>query len=120
MAARPIIIQPDPGQDDAVAILLALASPELDVLGIAAVAGNVPLTLTQTNARRLCELARRPDMKVFAGWPRPLGRAGPPPRHEGFRRLPAADGPPAGHRRGRTRQDRHGRRRPAGADHATA
>ena len=74
MAARPIIIDTDPGQDDAVAILLALASPELDVLGIAAVAGNVPLALTQANARRLCELARRPDMKVFAGCPRPMVR----------------------------------------------
>ena len=74
MAARPIIIDTDPGQDDAVAIPLALASPELDVLGIAAVAGNVPLALTQTNARRLCELARRPDMKVFAGCPRPMVR----------------------------------------------
>ena len=44
--ARRIIIDTDPGQDDAVAILLALASPELEVLGITAVAGNVPLPLT--------------------------------------------------------------------------
>src|SRR5262245_5650741 len=42
-----IIIDTDPGQDDAVAIMLALASPELDVLGITAVAGNVPLRLTE-------------------------------------------------------------------------
>jgi len=48
--ARKIIIDTDPGQDDAVAILLALASPELDVLGITCVAGNVPLPLTQCNA----------------------------------------------------------------------
>ena len=47
MTPRRIIIDTDPGQDDAVAILLALASPELQVLGITAVAGNVPLTLTQ-------------------------------------------------------------------------
>ena len=47
----PIIIDTDPGQDDAVAILLALASPELEVLGITAVAGNVPLALTEKNAR---------------------------------------------------------------------
>ncbi|MBA8899659.1 nucleoside hydrolase [Phyllobacterium sp. P30BS-XVII] len=72
---RKIIIDTDPGQDDALAILLALASPELDVLGITAVAGNVPLKLTQTNARKICELAGRPDVKVFAGADRPLMRA---------------------------------------------
>ncbi|MGO4450911.1 nucleoside hydrolase [Phyllobacterium sp. TAF24] len=72
---RKIIIDTDPGQDDALAILLALASPELDVLGITAVAGNVPLNLTQTNARKICELAGRPDVKVFAGADRPLMRA---------------------------------------------
>ncbi len=72
--ARPIIIDTDPGQDDAVAILLALASPELEVLGITAVAGNVPLRLTQENARKVCELAGRPEMKVFAGCARPLVR----------------------------------------------
>ncbi|MXU64962.1 nucleoside hydrolase [Oceanomicrobium pacificus] len=71
---RKIIIDTDPGQDDAVAILLALASPELEVLGITAVAGNVPLALTQKNARMICELAGRPDMKVFAGAARPLMR----------------------------------------------
>jgi purine nucleosidase len=71
---RKIIIDTDPGQDDALAILLALASPELDVLGITAVAGNVPLQLTETNARKICELAGRPDVKVFAGADRPLMR----------------------------------------------
>lgn len=71
-AARPIIIDTDPGQDDAVAILLALASPEFDVLGITAVAGNVPLELTEKNARKICELAGRPETKVFAGASRPL------------------------------------------------
>ncbi len=71
-APRPIIIDTDPGQDDAVAILLALASPELDVIGITAVAGNVPLALTELNARKICELAARPDMKVYAGASRPL------------------------------------------------
>jgi len=69
-----IIIDTDPGQDDAVAILLALASPELDVLGITAVAGNVPLELTARNARMVCELAGRPDVPVFAGCDRPLAR----------------------------------------------
>jgi len=72
--ARKIIIDTDPGQDDAVAILLALASPELDVLGITCVAGNVPLPLTSRNARMICELAGRTDMKVFAGCERPLTR----------------------------------------------
>src|SRR3546814_9189700 len=71
---RPIIIDTDPGQDDAIALLLALASPELDVLGITAVAGNVPLALTEKNARKVCELAGRPEAKVFAGCARPLVR----------------------------------------------
>jgi len=72
---RKIIIDTDPGQDDAVAILLALASPEeVDVLGITAVAGNVPLALTEKNARIVCELAGRPDMPVFAGCDAPLHR----------------------------------------------
>ncbi|RWR46419.1 nucleoside hydrolase [Sinirhodobacter ferrireducens] len=71
---RKIIIDTDPGQDDAVAILLALASPELEVLGITCVAGNVPLPLTAKNARVVCELAGRGDIKVFAGCDRPLVR----------------------------------------------
>lgn len=70
-----IIIDTDPGQDDAVAILLALASPELEVLGITCVAGNVPLARTSRNARVVCELARRPDLKVFAGCDGPMRRA---------------------------------------------
>ena len=75
MSARKIIIDTDPGQDDAVAILLALASPEdIDLLGITCVAGNVPLDLTTRNARIVCELAGAPDVKVFAGCDRPLGR----------------------------------------------
>ena len=72
--ARRIIIDTDPGQDDAVAILLALASPELEVLGITTVAGNVPLHLTSLNARKICEVAGRPDVKVFAGADHPLKR----------------------------------------------
>lgn len=71
---RKIIIDTDPGQDDAVAILLALASPELDVLGITTVAGNVPLSLTTKNARIVCELAGKTDIPVFAGCDRPIGR----------------------------------------------
>ncbi len=73
---RKIIIDTDPGQDDAVAILLALASPEdLEVLGLTAVAGNVPLPLTQKNARIICELAGKPEIRVFAGCDAPLSRA---------------------------------------------
>jgi purine nucleosidase len=74
MAAHRIIIDTDPGQDDAVAILLALASPEIAVLGITCVAGNVPLSLTTRNARIVCELAGRPDIPVFAGCDRPMAR----------------------------------------------
>ncbi|WP_134680028.1 nucleoside hydrolase [Paracoccus ravus] len=72
--ARKIIIDSDPGQDDAVAILLALASPELEVMGITAVAGNVPLDLTQKNARIICEIAGRGDIAVHAGYDRPMLR----------------------------------------------
>jgi purine nucleosidase len=69
---RQIIIDTDPGIDDAVAILLALASPEIEVLGLVAVAGNVPLSATSRNARALLELAGRPDIPVYAGCPRPI------------------------------------------------
>lgn len=69
-----IIIDTDPGQDDAVAILLALASPEIEVLGITAVAGNVPLDLTVKNALKIRELAGRLDVPVFAGADAPMAR----------------------------------------------
>lgn len=72
--SRRIVIDTDPGQDDAVAILLALSSPELEVLGITTVAGNVPLDLTTKNALKVCELAGRSDVKVYAGAARPLVR----------------------------------------------
>jgi purine nucleosidase len=72
---RKIIIDTDPGIDDAVAILLALAAPdELEVLGIVAVAGNLPLPMTERNARQTCELAGRPDIAMYAGCARPLLR----------------------------------------------
>ena len=72
---RKIIIDTDPGQDDAVAILLALASPEeIEVLGVTAVAGNVPLALTEKNARIVCELAGHTHIPVFAGCDAPLAR----------------------------------------------
>ncbi|HEX5630764.1 MAG TPA: nucleoside hydrolase [Acidimicrobiia bacterium] len=70
-----IIIDTDPGQDDAVAILLALASPEdLEVLAITAVAGNVPLPLTAVNSLKMVELAGRPEVPVYAGCDRPMVR----------------------------------------------
>ena len=74
MTPRKIIIDTDPGQDDALAILLALGSPELDVLGLTCVAGNVPLSYTTRNARLICELVGRSDVKVFAGCDRPIVR----------------------------------------------
>ena len=71
--ALPLIIDCDPGQDDAIALMLAMASPdELDLLGICAVAGNVPLILTEANARRIRDVSGRPQIPVFAGCPRPM------------------------------------------------
>jgi purine nucleosidase len=69
-----IIIDTDPGVDDAAAILMALASPELEVLGISVVGGNVPLQATLANACKILALAGRPDVPVFAGAPGPLVR----------------------------------------------
>lgn len=72
---RKIIIDTDPGQDDAVAILLALASPqELEVIGVVAVAGNVGLHHNANNARKVVELAGRHDIPVYAGCARPMRR----------------------------------------------
>jgi purine nucleosidase len=74
VAPRPIIIDCDPGQDDAVALFLAMASPdELDLLGITAVAGNVPLALTERNARMMCDVANS-QAPVFAGCAQPMVR----------------------------------------------
>lgn len=73
MAKRRIILDCDPGVDDAIALMLAAASPdEVEILGITAVAGNVPLSATERNARRLCTLLRRTDIPVFAGCARPI------------------------------------------------
>ena len=72
---RKIIIDTDPGQDDAIAILTALASPEeLDVIGITTVGGNVPLELTTKNALMMVELANRSEVPVVAGHLGPKGR----------------------------------------------
>ncbi len=73
--ARKIIIDTDPGQDDAVALLLALASPEdFDVLGIVAVAGNVGLAQNAINTLKIVELSGRADVPVHAGCDRPMRR----------------------------------------------
>ena len=71
---RKIIIDTDPGQDDAAAIMLALGSPELDILGITTVAGNVPLARTSCNARIILEFCSRTDVKVYAGADKPIAR----------------------------------------------
>jgi purine nucleosidase len=68
----PVILDCDPGQDDAVMLLLAMASPEIDILGITTVAGNVPLELTHRNARIMCDLAGRNDIPVYAGCEKPM------------------------------------------------
>ncbi len=74
MAPRSIIIDCDPGQDDAVALFLAMASPdELELLGITTVAGNVPLALTERNARMMCDIAKS-SAPVFAGCAKPMLR----------------------------------------------
>ncbi len=73
MSKRKIILDCDPGQDDAIAILLALASPEIDLVAITAVAGNIGLAKTGWNARALVELAGAAT-PVHAGCPRPLVR----------------------------------------------
>jgi inosine-uridine nucleoside N-ribohydrolase len=72
--ATPAIIDCDPGHDDAIAILLALASPELDVLGITTVSGNQTLDKTTANAIRVLDLIGRDDVEIAAGADRPLLR----------------------------------------------
>lgn len=72
---RPIIIDCDPGQDDAINLFMAMSSPEeLEIIGITTVAGNVPISLTSRNARIICEIAARPDIPVFAGSSQPMKR----------------------------------------------
>lgn len=71
--ANGIIVDCDPGVDDAIALLLAFGA-NLPLLGITTVAGNVPLSLTAHNARKICALANKPDVPVYAGCPRPLLR----------------------------------------------
>ncbi len=72
--ATPIFLDCDPGHDDAIALLLALASPELDLLGVTTVHGNQTLDKTTENALRVLELAGRTDVPVARGADRPLTR----------------------------------------------
>lgn len=75
MEILPIIIDCDPGQDDAIALLFAMSSTtELEILGITTVAGNVRLDLTTRNARLMCDIAGRDDIVVYAGCAKPLQR----------------------------------------------
>ncbi len=71
---RPIILDCDPGHDDALALLLALARPEVRLLGVTTVAGNAPLAATTRNALAVLTLAGRTDVPVAAGADRPLRR----------------------------------------------
>ena len=73
-APRKVIIDTDPGVDDALALLFAMRSPELKIEAITAVAGNVPLDLTVSNALRMVEIAGRTDIPVAAGARAPLRR----------------------------------------------
>ena len=92
-----IILDCDPGHDDAIALLLALASPEVELLGVTTVHGNQTLEKTTINALKLLEFVDRTDIPVAAGAPVPF--------------LPRAL-----HRRVRPRQERHGRADAAGAE----
>lgn len=74
MKATRIIVDCDPGIDDAIALLAAFVSPELEILGITPVCGNQPLARTLRNALQICELGGRADIPVYPGCFRPLLR----------------------------------------------
>jgi inosine-uridine nucleoside N-ribohydrolase len=74
MSTTPILLDCDPGHDDAIALLLALASPEVELLGVTTVAGNQTLDKTTANAIRVLEFSGRTDIQVAAGADRPLLR----------------------------------------------
>ncbi|MCK5883935.1 MAG: nucleoside hydrolase, partial [Bacteriovoracaceae bacterium] len=71
---KKVIIDCDPGIDDSLALLLALNSPELDVIGLTVVAGNVPVELGATNALKVLDLVGRTDIPVYLGEARPIAR----------------------------------------------
>jgi inosine-uridine nucleoside N-ribohydrolase len=74
VTATPVLLDCDPGHDDAIALLLALASPEVELLGVTTVAGNQTLDKTTANAIRVLEFVGRTDIPVAAGADRPLVR----------------------------------------------
>ncbi|ATJ90219.1 hypothetical protein HK16_08395 [Acetobacter senegalensis] len=74
-AVRSLIIDTDPGHDDAFALFLALASPNINILGISAISGNIPVMASAENARRVVEIAGFPEMEVRPGAVMPLMRA---------------------------------------------
>src|SRR5207244_1818823 len=74
MSTTPILLDCDPGHDDAIALLLALASPEVELLGVTTVAGNQTLEKTTANAIRVLEFSGHTDVQVAAGADRPLLR----------------------------------------------
>ena len=74
MDKKKIIIDTDPGHDDAIALMLAILSKKLEILGITTVAGNVSLELTTKNALKICHLLNNKDIKVFSGAEKPLKR----------------------------------------------
>ena len=74
MNKRKIIIDCDPGIDDSLAIMLALTSPEIEVLGITIVCGNSPVEMGFENAKKILKQMNRLDVPVYMGEPRPLKR----------------------------------------------
>lgn len=74
MIRQKLIIDTDPGQDDAIAIMMALASSEVELLGLIAATGNVPVEQTAENACKILELTQRTDVPVYKGCPRPIRR----------------------------------------------
>lgn len=75
MSTHKVIIDTDPGVDDCIALFMAMASPNIDILGITTVNGNVKVEQTEYNARRICEYAWHSGIKVFQGCDRPLKRS---------------------------------------------
>jgi pyrimidine-specific ribonucleoside hydrolase len=72
---RPVLLDCDPGHDDAIALMLAVADPSIDLVGVTTVAGNVTLANTTRNALRVLDMVGRPDIPVAAGRDRPRVRA---------------------------------------------
>ena len=109
--STPILLDCDPGHDDAIALLLALASPEVELLGVTTVAGNQTLDKTTANALRVLELAGRTDIPVAAGADRPLVRERFVAAHvHGESGLDGPDLPPPRRRAGRRARGRLPRR----------